>query len=287
MFGDCHMHMVLDGVYYRAAIDHHKGHVDEDMIRNRLKDYKDAGITYLRDGGDAFGVAVKAAQIAPEYGIEYRTPVTPICLKGRYGEFIGRSFETMKDYRALIEEVKQAGADFIKLMISGLMDFDNFGVITSTPLEFELLKEMVHIAHEEGFSVMAHANGAETIIKGIEAGIDSVEHGAYMNDEAVSAVAESGIVWVPTLVTIGNLIGDGRFPDEVLKPLLKLQQENVGKCAAKGGKIALGSDNGAYRVMHVQGTMDEYKLLKAALGERTDSVLSEGEREIRRRFVRC
>lgn len=286
MFGDCHMHMVLDGVYYRAAIDHHKGHVDEELIRNRLRDYRDAGITYLRDGGDAFGVANRAAQIAPEYGIEYRTPVTPICLKGRYGEFIGRSFETMKDYCTLVEEVKQTGADFIKLMISGLMDFDNFGVITSTPLEFDLLKEMVHIAHEEGFSVMAHANGAETIIKGIEAGIDSVEHGAYMNDEAVSAVAESGIVWVPTLVTIGNLIGDGRFPDEVLKPLLKLQQENVAKCAAMGGKIALGSDNGAYRVMHVQGTMDEYDLLKAALGDITDEVLTKGETEIKGRFVR-
>ena len=286
MFGDCHMHMVLDGVYYRAAIDHHKGHVDENMIRDRLKAYKDAGITYLRDGGDAFGVAVKAAQIAPEYGIEYRTPVTPICLKGRYGEFIGRAFETIKDYRALVEEVNQNGADFIKLMISGLMDFDNFGVITSTPLEFDLLKEMVHIAHEEGFSVMAHANGAETIIKGIEAGIDSIEHGAYMNDEAVSAVAESGITWVPTLVTIGNLIGDGRFPDDVLKPLLALQQSNITKCASLGGKIALGSDNGAYRVMHVQGTMDEYDLLKAAIGKNTDDVLSEGEKEIRRRFVR-
>jgi len=286
MFGDCHMHMVLDGVYYRDAIDHHKGHVDEDMIRERLNAYRLAGITYLRDGGDAFGVAQAAARIAPEFGIEYCTPITPICLKGRYGGFIGRTFETIADYRALVDEVKAQGADFIKLMISGLMDFNHFGVITSEPLEFGLLKEMVHIAHEEGFSVMAHANGAETIIRGLEAGIDSVEHGAYMNDEAVAAVAQSGKVWVPTLVTIGNLIGDGRFPDDVLKPLLKLQQENVGKCASLGGKIALGSDNGAYRVMHVQGTFDEYDLLKEALGENTDAVLSEGEREIRRRFVR-
>ncbi len=286
MFGDCHMHMVLDGVYYRDAIDHHKGHVDEDMIRERLNAYRLAGITYLRDGGDAFGVAQAAARIAPEFGIEYCTPITPICLKGRYGGFIGRTFETIEDYRALVDEVKAQGADFIKLMISGLMDFDHFGVITSEPLEFGLLKEMVHIAHEEGFSVMAHANGAETIIRGLEAGIDSVEHGAYMNDEAVAAVAQSGKVWVPTLVTIGNLIGDGRFPDDVLKPLLKLQQENVGKCASLGGKIALGSDNGAYRVMHVQGTFDEYDLLKEALGENTDAVLSEGEREIRRGFVR-
>lgn len=286
MFGDCHMHMVLDGIYYRDAIDHHKGHVDEELIRKRLSAYREAGITYLRDGGDAFGVAEKAAKIALEYGIEYRTPITPICLKGRYGGFIGKTFETLKEYHALVEDVKNRGGDFIKLMISGLMDFDNFGVITSQPLEFHLLREMVHIAHEEGFAVMAHANGAETIIKGLEAGIDSIEHGAYMNDEAVEALAQSNAVWVPTLVTIGNLIGDGRYPDAVLKPLLKLQQDNVAKCASMGGKIALGSDNGAYRVMHVQGTMDEYALLRAALGDRTDAVLSEGERMIRQVFVR-
>lgn len=286
MFGDCHMHMVLDGVYYRAAIDHHKCHIDEELIRERLRAYRDAGVTYLRDGGDAFGVAKAAARIAPEFGIEYRTPITPICLKGRYGGFIGRTFETISDYRMLVDEVKREGADFIKLMISGLMDFDHYGVITSEPIELHLLKEMVHIAHEEGFAVMAHANGAETIIKGIEAGIDSVEHGAYMNDEAVLAVVQSGIVWVPTLVTIGNLIGDGRFPDDVLKPLLKLQQANVRKCASLGGKVALGSDNGAYRVMHVQGTMDEYNFLKQAIGKDTDRVLSEGEEVVRKKFVR-
>lgn len=286
MFGDCHMHMVLDGIYYRDAIDHHKAHVDEELIRKRLSAYREAGITYLRDGGDAFGVAEKAAEIALEYGIEYRTPITPICLKGRYGGFIGKTFETLKEYHALVEDVKNRGGDFIKLMISGLMDFDNFGVITSQPLEFHLLREMVHIAHEEGFAVMAHANGAETIIKGLEAGIDSIEHGAYMNDEAVEALAQSNAVWVPTLVTIGNLIGDGRYPDSVLKPLLKLQQDNVTQCASLGGRIALGSDNGAYRVMHVQGTMDEYALLKAALGDRTDEVLYEGEKAIKCRFLR-
>ena len=73
MFADCHMHMILDGVYYRAAIDHQKYEPDEALIRARLTDYAARGITYLRDGGDGWGVGLRASQLAEEYGIAYRT----------------------------------------------------------------------------------------------------------------------------------------------------------------------------------------------------------------------
>ena len=127
MFGDCHIHMILDGIYYRDAIDAHKGHVCDELIRAVLERYARAGIRYLRDGGDAFGVCQRARILAAEYGIEYRIPCFPICMKGRYGGFIGRTFETMADYRALVAEVDRNGGDFIKIMISGLMDFDRYG----------------------------------------------------------------------------------------------------------------------------------------------------------------
>ena len=286
MFADCHIHMILDGVYYRAAIDAQKEHVDEALVRSRLKAYAEAGISYLRDGGDAWGVGRFAARIAPEYGIEYRTPVFPIHRKGRYGGFIGCGFDDMAGYRALVDEAKAQGADFIKIMISGLMDFDHFGSITSQPLTAAEIREMISIAHGEGLAVMAHANGAQTICDAAQAGVDSIEHGAYMDAAAVEMTAQCGCVWVPTLVTVGNLIGEGRYPDAVLKPLLELQLKNVQDCARMGGKIALGSDNGAYCVPHVQGTMDEYKFLRMALGEDTDVVLAAGEAEIRRRFRR-
>lgn len=286
MHGDCHMHMVLDGVYYKDAIAAHRGHVRDDLIHQRLSAYAREGILYLRDGGDAFGVAQRAAEFAGEYGIEYRTPCFPICLKGRYGAFIGKTFETIADYRTLVDEVKRNGGDFIKLMISGLMDFNEFGKITSEPLTLAQMKELFHIAHEEGFAVMAHANGSETVCNAIEAGVDSIEHGAYLDEEALKAIAESETVWVPTTVTIGNLVGDGRFPDEVLKPLLKLHMDNIGRCVQMGGIIALGSDNGAYRVPHPQGTMDEYAFLKQSIGEKTDEILIQAESRIKVRFRR-
>ena len=286
MLGDCHIHMVLDGVYYKDAIAAHRGHVRDDLIRKCLAAYANAGIRYLRDGGDGFGVAQRARELAGEYGIEYRIPLSPLCLKGRYGEFIGRAYETMADYRAMIEEAKREKADFVKLMISGIMDFNGYGRITSEPLSRDQIRELIHIAHGEGFAVMAHANGAETIRYALEAGVDSVEHGAYMDEETVRMLAESGAVWVPTLVTIGNLIGCGRYPDDVLRSILSAQLENVAACARLGGRIALGSDNGAYQVYHVQGTRDEYALLKRALGDQTDRILSEGEAYVRERFAR-
>ena len=69
MLGDCHIHMILDGVYYRAAIDHQKDHPDEALIRQRLADYASRGITFLRDGGDAWGVGLLASRLAEAYGI--------------------------------------------------------------------------------------------------------------------------------------------------------------------------------------------------------------------------
>ena len=286
MLGDCHIHMILDGVYYRAAIDAQKEKADEALVRSRLAAYRDAGVLYLRDGGDAWGVGRFAAQLAPEYGVEYRTPVFPIHRKGRYGGFIGRGFDTMAEYRALVNEAKKQGADFIKIMISGLMDFDRYGIITSQPLTPGEIREMISVAHGEGFAVMAHANGADTVKAAIDAGVDSIEHGAYLDASAVDMLAHSPCIWCPTLVTIANLVGDGRFPDEVLVPLRDLHMKNIAECARMGGKIAPGSDNGAYCVMHVQGTMDEYMHLEKALGGEADAILEAGLLEIHRRFVR-
>ena len=253
-------------------------------MRARLEVYRASGVRFLRDGGDAWGVGSFAARIAGEYGIDYRTPAFPIHRKGRYGGFIGKGYDTLNEYATLVGLARKQGADFIKIMISGLMDFDCYGRITSEPLPAGEIRELIRIAHEEGFAVMAHANGADTVKAAVEAGVDSIEHGAYLDGEAVRMLAQSDAVWVPTLVTIGNLIGEGRYPDAVLQPLLRLQRDNVAECARLGGKIALGSDAGAYLVFHAQGALDEYGYLKRAIGAETDRILKCGENMIKNRF---
>ena len=281
---DCHIHMVLDGVNWKDAIARHKAMPQEALIRQTLARYQALGFSYLRDGGDRWGVCDLAAKLAPEYGIRYRSPGFPIYKAGHYGSFIGRGFSDFAEYRTLVREAKAHGAHFIKLMISGLMDFGQYGVLTDEPLPPELIRDMIACAHDGGFSVMAHANGDETVRAALLGGVDSIEHGAYLTDETLCRLAESGAVWVPTLVTIGNLIGCGRFPDAVLKPLLAYQMNAVQKAAALGAHIACGSDAGAYRVLHGQGGLDEQVLLRRAIGDGADAVLDAGNAAIMARF---
>lgn len=277
MFGDLHIHMILDGVYYRAAIDAQKEHPLDGLVRARLSDYQARGVCLLRDGGDAWGVSLRARELAGEYGIDYRSPAFPIYRSGHYGAFIGRGFDTEDEYRALLDEAGEKRADFIKLMISGLIDFDHFGVLTEPGPEPQDIRRMIELAHAAGFAVMAHANGDRAVTAALQAGVDSIEHGAYLSESVLLRMAQQRTLWVPTLSTIGNLIGSGRYPDAVLKRLLAQQQEAVRFVAAHGGRIGLGSDAGAWHVMHGQAIPDELGYLTAALGPRTEPLLLEAE----------
>lgn len=274
---DCHIHMILDGENWRGAIARHQSAPREDWIRGVLKGYQEKGCTYLRDGGDRWGVGKKARELAGAYGITYRTPLSPLCMAGHYGGFIGTVCEDTLQYARLVKRTKEDGGDFIKIMISGLMDFDRFGVLTEPGLERPVIREMIHIAHEEGMAVMAHANGAATVLAAAEAGVDSVEHGAYLNEEAMAAMAEKGTVWVPTLSTIGNLLGRGRFSQPDVEKILESMLKNL---ESYRGLIAPGTDAGAWAVPH--GCMTEEGWLSKA-GIRRDR-LEQGIAVIREKF---
>lgn len=282
MLADCHIHMVLDGQDWRGAIRRHSQGPDLPWIRRVLDQYRQRGFSYLRDGGDRWGVGTAARELAPEYGITYRTPLAPLCQRGHYGAFIGRTYETEKDYAALVVQTREQGGDFIKIMISGLMDFDRFGELTEPGLPEAAVAERIHIAHEEGMAVMAHANGARTVEAAAKAGVDSVEHGAYLNRDALAAMAEAGTVWVPTLSTIGNLRGRGRFREDAVCRILDSAMENVDAFAAMGGLLAPGTDAGAWAVPH--GGLTEYDLFSQALGKNPEAILERGIRRIQERF---
>lgn len=279
---DCHMHMILDGVDWKKAIGRHSESVDIGFVRKVLATYRDLGFTYLRDGGDRWGAGAKARELAPEYGITYRTPLAPLCKAGHYGAFIGEKYENFEEYTELVKMHRENGADFIKIMISGLMDFDRFGVLTEAGYEAEEIRELIRIAHEEGMTVMAHANGARTVEAAARAGVDSVEHGAYLDEDALLAMKEHGTIWCPTLSTVGNLRGKGRFDESAVRQILDSAMENVAKFAAMGGILAPGTDAGAWAVPH--GSMTEYELLEEILGDRTGEVLDRGIRAVKERF---
>ena len=279
---DCHMHMVLDGFFWRDAIGRHQDAVDTLWVQQCLERYKQLGFVYLRDGGDRWVVGAKARELAPDYGITYRTPLAPLCKKGHYGAFIGKTYENFREYAELVRQQRAEGADFIKIMISGLMDFDRFGVLSEEGLPACEIKELIHIAHEEGFSVMAHANGARTMEAAAASGVDSIEHGAYADADTLAAMTGSGTVWVPTLSTIGNLRGKGRFDETAVEKILASALENVSAFAAMGGLLAVGTDAGAWAVAH--GSLSEYELFTEVLGAKADEILARGIRTIQEKF---
>lgn len=284
MLGECHAHMIMDGVNYRAAVALHRERVCEEAVRGHLEACRKAGICFVRDGGDARGVSKLAKELAPEYGIEYRTPIFAIHKKGHYGGIVGHPFETWEEYLGLVRRAKEEGADFIKIMVSGLLDFAHAGTLTEEGLSREEIRRMIRTAHDEGMAVMAHCNGGRTCHETLEAGVDSLEHGFFMEDETLHLLAERQIPWIPTFAPVGNLLGCGRFPDEEVQKNLDLQTERVKKAASLHVCIGLGSDAGAYLVPHGKGTEDEYVYLKRA--GVPDQALLQAEAQIRRVFRR-
>lgn len=281
---ECHGHIFMDGADYRLAAARHKNGPDAGEVRAHLAACRANGTAYFRDGGDPYGVSLLARELAPEYGIEYRTPAFAIHREGRYGGIVGPGYGSIAEYRELVREARRQGADFIKVMFSGVLDFNTYGAVSCPPLEAEEIHELVRIAHGEGFAVMAHVNGAGPVRAALEAGTDSIEHGYLMDGSCAELLAESGAVWVPTLAAIEAFAHRPGFDPQVVSRLLAEQYRLLRFAAGKGAVIAIGSDAGAVGVPHGAGACRERELLLNALGPGASDALDQGCRSLAGRF---
>jgi len=276
---ECHGHSLMDGADFRAARERHSHGVDESVVRAQLAALRAAGVVYFRDGGDAHGVSLRARDIAPEYGIDYVTPVFAIHRKGRYGAIVGRAYESRDEYQQLLLEARAQRCDFIKIMISGIITFQNYGELSCAPLPAEETRWLIADAHELNLAVMAHANGAETIRTAVTAGLDSVDHGYFLDDYALDAMAERGTFWVPTIAAAAAFRGRAGFSDACARETTRVQQKMAQKALERGVLLCPGSDSGAVGVPHGAGILAEYELLG---GEFT--VLNDNARRLAERF---
>lgn len=129
---------------------------------------------------------------------------------------------------------------------------------------------------------MAHCNGPRTMEAAAISGVDSIEHGAYADRDALQAMAEHKTVWVPTVSTVANLRGRGRFDEAAVAAILEGLSGNLRTFAAMGGLIAPGSDAGAWSVPH--GIDTEYDHLNHILGTNAQSILAAGTAAIMKKF---
>ena len=281
---ECHGHALMDGADFRAARQRHADGVDVEIVRAQLEALRDCGVGYFRDGGDNLGVSLRARELAGEYDIEYRTPAFAIHKAGHYGGIVGRAWHDLAEYRALVAEARAAGCDFIKLMFSGIITFQSYGALSCPGLTAEEIAALVDIAHGEGFAVMAHVNGAETIRAAIEVGTDSIEHGYFMDEACLAALAASEAIWVPTVAATAAFVGRPGFDEDAARRSVETQLALIRRASALGVMVASGSDAGAVGVPHGEGTEREYRFLRAA--GLTEAQIARANRALAERFIR-
>ncbi|WP_148866710.1 amidohydrolase family protein [Thermosediminibacter litoriperuensis] len=267
MFVDSHVHISLNGMNSKdwrriLAEGNYK------PIMEILDLYKSKNILILRDGGDNLGASLAAREIAGRMGIIYKTPGWAIYKKGRYGGFLGRPVTDIKDFKSMFAELLKSKPDHLKVILTGIVDFNSYGQFGGISFSYEELYYMIQRAKEKELPIMVHANSSAAVKMAIEAGADTIEHGYFITDEELHMMAERDVIWVPTLSPLGNIIENKDFryryrnQIQIIKRIFNEHLAAVKKAIDLGVKIAIGSDSGSFGVYHSQGFFDEVKHIK-------------------------
>jgi imidazolonepropionase-like amidohydrolase len=144
------------------------------------------------------------------------------------------------------------GDDLIKIMPSGgVLDESSSG--DNPQLTLEEIQAVVATAHDYGFTVAAHAHGAEAIRRAVIGGVDSIEHGTFMDDEDIRLMKQHGTWYVPTIIA-GDFVArqskvPGYYPPQVGAKAAAIGSQIVataGRAYRAGVKIAFGTDAAVY-----------------------------------------
>ncbi|MDB6014722.1 MAG: amidohydrolase [Gammaproteobacteria bacterium] len=267
---DSHTHLSSEGSPTQYADEFHWNLADY-VVRSTLYARRTllAGFTTVRNLGDrenetvALRNAINAGQLA---GPRIYTAGVAIGSTGGHADPTdGYRYDLAGDPgpdNGIINSVEDAakavrlhykrGDDVIKIMPSGgVLDQSASG--DNSQLTLEEIKAVVATAHDYGFTVAAHAHGAESIRRAVVGGVDSIEHGTYMDDQDMKLMKEHGTWYVPTIIA-GDFVAHkaaipGYFPPQVaakaaaIGPLIL---GTAGRAYKAGVKIAFGTDAGVY-----------------------------------------
>ena len=147
-----------------------------------------------------------------------------------------------------VRENIKYGADLIKICATGgvLSKGDN---PQASQYTLEEMQAIVADAHRLGRKVAAHAHGAQGILWATEAGVDSIEHGSYINDEAIAEMKKRGTYLVPTLYLEDWMLEKGNLPPfyhQKMLDTIAVAKGNIKHAMQAGVKIALGTDAAVY-----------------------------------------
>ena len=210
---DCHVHLVSDG-----RPDPKGDHRESDATlayrsARAMEDDLRAGITTVRDVNAPGSVAIDAGH-AVEKGILEGPRVfacgEAITMTGGHFHQMAREADGPDDCRKAAREQLKRGADVVKLMACGSILWDE--VQAAPELTYEEMRAIVEAAHAKDVPVAAHAPGTESMKDAVRAGVDSIEHANFMDEEAARMMAEEDVYWVPTAKALREFVERG--PEE-------------------------------------------------------------------------
>ena len=247
---NCHTHILMSGEADQSAA---KG--DVTVIAEGLENCRKqvaSGVTFIRDMGGMKGydielrdLSAKGRIVAPEMQVSGKN----ICMTGGHGWKDGHEADGPDECRKAAREELRAGADWIKLMATG-------GVLTkgvepgSPQLTEEEMRAAIEEAHKRGAKTATHAQGMVGIKNALRAGIDSIEHGFYLDDWCCDWMKEHDVFFVPTLAAMYWIKVNGvaaGIPDWAVRKVegaFTAHQASFRGAYKAGVKIALGTDAG-------------------------------------------
>jgi imidazolonepropionase-like amidohydrolase len=265
---DCHVHML----YHPASLQERlltPPTLQTFMGARNARDTLDAGVTSVRDAGgtpQGFKMALDCGLIP---GPRMKIAVTALSQTGGHGDSTMPSGVRVRalgglgpewpenvvdgpdEVRKAVRAILRAGGDFIKLMSTGgvLSPSDEPGHTQFTPEEIAI---MVQEAAAAGKTCMAHAQGTQGIKNAVDAGVESIEHGIWLDDEVIAEMKRRGTFLVPTLVApLWVLRNAENAPGSVLPQSIRKTKEvmtdhkaSITRAIAGGVRVAMGTDSG-------------------------------------------
>ncbi len=222
------------------------------------------GIFAVNDMGHRSGLGL-TARLHLSGKILVRTAGFAIYKMGGYGEFLGKGVYDRREIKKVVDEIADDGADFIKVINSGLVSLTGVPPVTFGGFPLEELKAISAESKERRLKMVCHANSDRAIRDAVVAGAASIEHGFFVSKETLKMMADYEVSWTPTvfaLRSVADLLPHGQRPyiEEVIeRHLLSIQ------CACEEGvKLQVGSDSGSKGVDHGTSYFEELRLFKKA-----------------------
>lgn len=271
---NAHVHLAQNGSAAPASQDLNvaEGYEALQAAKNALDTLK-SGTTTVRDLGARtqaiihLSEAISKGWLKGPRVISYGRCLT---MTGGHGQFLGREADGVEGLRVAARQELKAGAKGIKLMATG-------GVLTpgtqlnSSQLTIEEMAAAVNEAHHSGKLAAAHAIGTQGIKNALLAGMDSIEHGSYLDEECIELMISKGSYLVPTLTAYHKVITHGRkagIPEHSVKKAESAWEsclKSVAMARAAGVKIVVGTDAGTPFNLHTGVALEVCLLVEAGL----------------------